>query len=140
MRRSFIVITAVLCFCAAANIAAQGRPDFSGKWMLEQMAPASADRQFPPELMVKQDANTLTITRQGTSVAFKLDGSENKNPAPKGEAVSKATWDGNKLVIVETFPGGGEQKRVMSMEGGNLVIEITEPGRSSAFKLVFKKG
>ncbi len=74
----------------------------------------------------------LTITRmQGdqavtVTVIYNLDGSETKNTVQgRGgpqEQVSKATWDGNKLVIVQTQNFGGntvEQKRVMWMEGGN---------------------
>ena len=35
-----------------------------------------------------------------------------------------------------------EQRRVLSLEGGNLVIEQTNPGRSGgpAIKVVYKKG
>ena len=145
MRRNLIVIAAVVFFCAAVSMSAQGKPDFSGKWVLEAMVPASAPgAPGVAEFAAKQDAKKLSITRmaagQTVTVVFNLDGSENKNTLPLGEAVSKATWDGNKLVIVETLPTGNEQKRVMSMEGGNLVIEITAPGRGGAVKLVYRKG
>ena len=97
----------------------------------------------------------LTIDRvQGdatVTATYMLDGSESKNTvAGRGgqqEQVSKATWDGNKLVIVTTINAGGnnvEQRRVMSMEGGNLVIEQTAPGRGggepTTTKVVYKKG
>ena len=39
MRRNFIVVAAVLLFCAAVSVSAQGKPDFSGKWVMD---PASA--------------------------------------------------------------------------------------------------
>jgi hypothetical protein len=110
---------------------------------------------FGQEFTAKQDAATLTITRtqgdQTVTAVYKLDGSESKNTvAGRGgqqEQVSKATWDGNKLSIVTTLDFGGntvEQKRVLSMEGGNLVIEQTAPGRGggepTTTKLVYKKG
>ena len=62
-----------------------------------------------------------------------------------GEAtdqVSKATWDGAKLVITTTTPNG-DVKRVLSLEGGNLVIETTTPGREggapTTTKVIYKK-
>ena len=150
MRRNVIVIAAVLFFCTAVSMSAQGKPDFSGKWVLELVAPASAPGGLNKEITVKQEANVLAITRmagdQTVTAVFNLDGSETKRGpgGAQGEAVSRATWDGNKLVIVETLSRGGgnagEQKRVMSMEGGNLVMEITAPGRGGAGKLVYKKG
>ena len=110
---------------------------------------------FGQEFTAKQDAKMLTIERvQGDATVtamYMLDGSESKNTvAGRGgqqEQVSKATWDGNKLVIVTTINAGGnniEQRRVLSMEGGNLVIEQTAPGRGggepTTTKVVYKKG
>ena len=56
-----------------------------------------------------------------------------------------ATWDGTTLVIVTQVQVQGqtrEQRRVLSMEGGNLVIQQTNPGRgaSTPIKIVYKKG
>ena len=93
----------------------------------------------------------LTITRmqgdQTVTAMYNLDGSESKNTvAGRGgqqEQVSKAVWDGSKLTITTTV-GQGEQKRVLAMEGGNLVIEQTNPGRGggapTTAKVVYKKG
>ena len=171
MRRNFIVVAVVLVFSAAASLMAQAKPDFSGKWVMD---PASAPAAggggggggrggggggggagFGPEFTAKQDAKMLMITRtqgdQTVMAMYNLDGSESKNTVQgRGgaqEQVSKATWDGNKLVITTTLNFGGnnvEQKRVLSMEGGNLVIEQTAPGRGggepTTTKLVYKKG
>ena len=170
MRRNFLVVAVVLIFGAAASLAAQAKPDFSGKWVMD---PASAPAPpagaggggggggrgggrgggagFGQEFTAKQDATTLTITRmqgdQTVTATYKLDGSESKNTvAGRGgqqEQVSKATWDGAKLVIVTTTQGG-EQRRTIAMEGGNLVIETSQPGRDggapTTAKLVYKKG
>ena len=110
---------------------------------------------FGQEFTAKQDAKMLTTERvQGDATVtamYNLDGSESKNTvAGRGgqqEQVSKATWDGSKLVIVTTINAGGtnvEQRRVLSMEGGNLVIEQTAPGRGggepTTTKVVYKKG
>jgi hypothetical protein len=170
--RTYAIATAFI-MALAIGIYAQARPDFSGKWVMD---PASAPAApagggggggrgggrgggggagFGQEFTAKQDAKVLSITRmQGdqTVVAnYNLDGSDSKNMvAGRGgeqEQVSKAAWDGAKLVITTTLNFGGnaiEQKRTLSMEGGNLVIEQSQPGRDggapTVTKLVYKKG
>jgi hypothetical protein len=67
-------------------------------------------------------------------LTYKLDGSDSKNMMPgRGggdptEQVSKAMWMGDKLVITTTA-ANGEQKRTLSLVGGNLTIESVQPGR-----------
>jgi hypothetical protein len=109
------------------------------------------------EVTISQDATTLTTERmQGQNtvkMVYKLDGSESKNmvamggrggrggadaaaapPAPV-EQLSKASWSGNKVVIVTQQParGGGAPTEVtmaLSLDAsGNLVVENTRPGR-----------
>ncbi len=177
MRRNFLVVAVVLMFGAAASLAAQAKPDFSGKWVMDAAAapapPAGAPAGggggggrgggrgggggFGQEFMAKQDAKMLTITRmQGdatVTTVYNLDGTESKNMvAGRGGGeptaqVSKAVWDGAKLVVTTTINAGGnniEQKRVFAIEGGNLTIETTQPGRDGGpgtpTKLVYKKG
>jgi len=88
---------------------------------------------------------------QAVSTVYNLDGSESKNTTQgRGgpqEQVSKAMWDGAKLMVTTTINAGGnniEQKRVFAMEGGNLTIETTQPGRDGGpgtpTKLTYKKG
>jgi hypothetical protein len=168
MRRNFVVVAVVLMFGAAASLAAQAKPDFSGKWVMD---PASAPAApaggggggrggggrggFGNEFTIAQNAKTLTLTRmqgdQTVTTVYNLDGSESKNTVQgRGgaqEQVSKAMWDGNKLVVTTQIDAGGntiEQKRVFAMEGGNLTIETTQPGRDGGpgtpAKLVYKKG
>jgi len=174
MRSSLRVMAiAVVTMALAASAFAQAKPDFSGKWMMDPAsAPAppagggggggggrgggrGGGAGFGQEFEAKQDAATLTITRvqgdQTVTAVYKLDGSESKNMvAGRGgqqEQVSKATWEGSKLSITTTLNFGGnavEQKRVVSLEGGNLVIEQTAPGRDggapTTTKVVYKKG
>jgi hypothetical protein len=171
MRSSLRVLAiAVVTVALAASAFAQAKPDFSGKWVMD---PASAPAPpaggggggrgggrgggagFGQEFEAKQDAANLTITRvqgdQTVVAVYKLDGSESKNMvAGRGgqqEQVSKAAWEGSKLSITTTLNFGGnaiEQKRLLSLEGGNLVIEQTAPGRDggapTTTKLVYKKG
>jgi hypothetical protein len=51
-------------------------------------------------------------------------------------------WDGAKISITTTA-ANGEIKRVISMEGANMVIETTAPGRGGGepmtTKAVYKK-
>lgn len=110
---------------------------------------------FGQEFTAAQTATTLTITRaqgdQTITETYNLDGSESKNMvAGRGgqqEQVSKAMWDGDTLAIVVTLNFGGntiEQRRVLSLEGGNLVVEQTAPGRGggepTTTRIVYKKG
>ena len=86
-------------------------------------------------------------------VVYKLDGTDSTNMMPGRQGgeptpqVSKAVWDGNKLNITTTANFGGnsiEIKRVVSLEGGNLVLETTLPafgggGQPTTAKAVYKK-
>jgi hypothetical protein len=164
--RFFAVIAMTLAISFAAG--AQDKPDFSGKWVAvdPQAAPANNAAAggsgpggrgrgfqpgFGPEFTVKQDAKTLTITRGGQApqLKYNLDGSESKNTMTRDgqqiEQISTAKWEGNTLVIVTqvNFQGNTrEMRRVLSMDGGNLVIDQTAPGRSggATVKVAYKKG
>ena len=172
MRRNIMGIAVALAVVAALSVSAQGRPDFSGKWAMDPASAPAADAGggggrgggrgggggglgFGQEFTAKQDAKVLTITRmqgdQTITATYNLDGSESKNMvAGRGgqqEQVSKATWDGNRLVIVTSLNFGGnavEQRRVLSIDGGSLVVEQTNPGRgggeATTAKVVYKKG
>ena len=169
-----VLAVAIVAVAFTASVFAQAKPNFAGKWVMDPAsAPApppggapggggggggrggggrgGGGGPFGQEFTATQDAATLTITRmqgdQTVTSIFKLDGSESKNMvAGRGgqtEQVSKAVWEGNKLAITTAGPFG-EQKRVLSLEGGNLVVEQTVAGRDggapTTTKLVFKKG
>lgn len=165
--RFFAVIAMTLAVGFAAG--AQDKPDFSGKWVAVDPQPAPPNNAaaggggprggggrgfqpgFGPEFTVKQDAKTLTITRGGQApvLTYKLDGSESKNTMTRDgqqiDQISTAKWEGNTLVIVTqlTFQGNTrEQRRVLSIDGGNLVIDQTSPGRNgtTTAKVAYKKG
>ena len=154
-----------MILAVGANPGAQAKPDFSGKWVVVDPPPAAGNAGagrsggrgagfqpgFGPEFTVKQDAKTLTITRGGQTapLTYKLDGSESKNSVTRDgqqrEQIAKATWEGNTLVIVTmvNFQNNTrEQRRVLTMEGGTLVIQQTNPGRNggATIKVVYKKG
>jgi hypothetical protein len=129
------LITGIAALTLAVGLAAQAKPDFSGKWTLvpdpnAAAAPAGGGGggggrgggrgggggQFcGQECTVMQDATSLTVTRTTPAgevkAVYKLDGSESKNmQAGRGgqtEVVSKASWDGNKVSISTTRDFGG---------------------------------
>jgi RNA recognition motif-containing protein len=102
------------------------------------------------ECTIAQDATSLTLTRTGPAgeikAVFKLDGSESKNSVAMGQmtmdAVSKATWEGNKLVVTTTADMGGQamtSKATLSLDAtGNLVVE-REGGRGPMAPQTYKK-
>jgi len=164
MRRRFVA-AAIAMVVVAVSLGAQAKPNLSGKWVMDPPpagaanagagragggAPAGFQPGFGAEFTVKQDDKTLSISRgQGTPLIYKLDGSESKNTVTRNgeqqEQTAKATWEGDKLVISTdvNFQGNtAEQRRVLSLENGNLVIEQTNPGRNggAATKIVYKKG
>ena len=167
MRRISFVATAIAAAFLVAGLSAQGKPDFSGKWTLV-VDPAAA----PPaggggggggqrgggrggggaqvcgqECTITQDATSLTVTRTTQAgeqkSVFKLDGSESKNAGRGGDVVSKAMWEGNKIVISTALPGrdggpGTTAKSTVGMTGGMMEIE-TDAGRGPT-KQTYKKG
>jgi hypothetical protein len=146
-----------LTFAFVTVAAAQEKPNISGKWTLD---PASPSVRLPAtavgwgqEFTANQNANTLTVeyTQGKTPVklTYKLDGSNSSNTLPGrgGEPrteASKAVRYGAKLSItITTVTADGntvEVKRVVSLEGGSLIIETTPTGFGGAtMKAVYKK-
>jgi hypothetical protein len=161
MRRISALLSVAAIVMWTVGAYAQAKPDFSGKWVREAPAEGGGGGGgrgggggFGMENTIKQDAKTLTIEYMAggqnptpVKLVFNLDGSAstNKMTGRGGEAtdqVSKATWDGAKISIVTTTPNG-DVKRVISMEGANMVIESTIPGREGGApttnKAVYKK-
>ena len=160
------VSAAVLVLSTASGAFAQKTPDFSGTWTLQPApaAPAAEGRRGggvnpPQQLTLTQDAKTLTMswTQAGrkTTETLNLDGSESKTQIPgvtvEGQPLTawrtqKATWEANRLVVVARENFGGkemEQRRVLSMDGDNLVFELIMPdpqgGNPTVVRVVYKK-
>ncbi len=159
---------AVMIF--TVGILAQGKPDFSGKWAM-QMDPNAqmgggggrggrggggrGGVVGGMEFTITQTADNLKVERaQGQNTVtynIKLDGTESKNTVQgRGgdmDLMSKATWDGGKLSIATTLDfgnGPSTTTQVLSMDGGDLVVETTAPGRGGGdpvtTKTTYKKG
>ena len=168
--KALIAMAAALFLAVPAFVFAQAKPDFSGSWTFDEAksdpAPARAGGGgggggrgggrmggAPATAMtIKQTPAELSIDRttaQGAQTAvYKLDGSESKNTIGMGQATSKATWDGSKLVIAtsQTVQGrGGEitidAKDIYTVDGKTLTIETTRttPGGTQNRKLVYTK-
>jgi hypothetical protein len=154
-----LALTAILAVALAITGYAQ-KPDFSGVWTPEPAAAAPAGGggggrgMGGGPMTVKQTATDLTIERTAGEnkivSTYKLDGSEsvNKMMGRGGEVETKSTakWDGSKLTIVtkQAAPDGTvrESTQTWSLEGGNLVVESTRPGRDGSpmtAKTTYKK-
>jgi hypothetical protein len=151
---------AVAALAFSATVLAQA--NFAGKWTMD---PASAPDpaagggrgggrgMLGQEVTITQDAKTITLEYMGggqnpapVKLVYMLDGSESKNTVMgrggQMEQVSKATWSGQSLVVT-TAMGAGEMKRTLSLQGGNLVVETSAPGRDGGpgmnSKVTYKK-
>lgn len=113
MRKNALIVGALSLVLAATTSQAQGKPNFSGTWTL---CPDATGRGggLGQTASISQDAKTLTLTRTTQAgevkAVYNLDGSESKNMMSmrngQVEQVSKATWEGNKLVITTNFTVG----------------------------------
>src|SRR5262245_22093924 len=127
MRSFSIGLTAAATVLCLATLSAQGKPNFSGKWVREEApAPAAgADagqrRAGGPPMgggggagfscggmcTLTQDATSLKVDRaQGNQTftsTFKLDGTDSKNQMPgqggMTDVITAAKWDGNKITF-----------------------------------------
>jgi hypothetical protein len=156
-----LALTAVLAVALAVTGYAQ-KPDFSGVWTPDAAAAAPAGGggggggrgMAAGPMTVTQKGDTLTIERtmgdNKVSSTYKLDGTEsvNKQMGRGGEIETKSTakWDGSKLTIVTKTPAQDgtvrEASQTWSLEGGNLVIDSTRPGRDGSpmtTKTTYKK-
>jgi hypothetical protein len=117
----------------AAILSAQTRPNFSGAWTLESSTP-SGKVVVSSSQLVKHDGNTLSVGRSERghhSSTYILDGKSHETMIGPVKSVSKAGWEGDKLVIdrADTFPTGVSRstKQVWSLEAsGKLVIVLTD--------------
>lgn len=149
-------VTVLLVLSGAIGAGAQpapakARPDFSGAWAFDQVKSAQPGpdgkvmlaAMLGDEFVAKQDARSLSLTIKSGSLrvdaAYALDGSMSRNmsPGPSGqldvEVMSRASWEGDKLVIVSnsvSIVAGRnvpiETRRVLWIDaGGSLIIERT---------------
>ena len=127
-----VLLAAVIAFASAVGLA-QSKPNFSGTWIV--VTPAEGAGQ---EQEVRHTATTLSKGHAseggGHNATYKLDGTDSRNEITShGEpivTISKALWDGDKVVITSatTYPDGRktETKETWSLDStGRLVIEMS---------------
>jgi hypothetical protein len=162
----------------AATATPQGRPDFSGKWILAPEPPSAAQggarattggmgTGWGSDITVTQDAASLSVEypqygrydmQPPAKLVYALNGSESRNTINAGrgpqELISKAAWEGNRLVITTTYrfaasksnePLTGQTTHALALESpGVLVVETTRGavmgGEASVTRSVYKKG
>ena len=149
---SGLVLLMLVAVGAAAQPApAKARPDFSGTWAFDQMKSAQPGpdgkvmlaAMLGDEFIARQDSVTLAFTITAGSLrveaAYKLDGSESRNTSPGAygqpavDVISRASWEGDTLVIVSSSVSvllgqhvPIQTRRVLRIDpGGNLIIERT---------------
>jgi hypothetical protein len=154
MTRALTLSLALLVL--GATLAAQAKPHFAGTW---KPAPGAAAGDSPfalSEMVVAEDAKTMTVTATGQMGVFKttynLDGTEASSPLDFNgnsiERTTKSAWDGDKLQLtaVSNFQGQTfEIKEVWTLApDGTLTVETTRPdfqggGAPTTTKAVYKK-
>jgi len=163
MRRNALVVGALSLVFAASIAQAQDKPNFSGSWTVIADPNAAGGGGggrgggggLGQAATLTQDAKTLTVTRTTQNgevkLVYNLDGSESKNMVQgrggQTEQVSKANWDGAKLVISTTLTMGENtvtRTQTMSLDAsGQLVVTVSGPGRGGEVMTTtqtYKKG
>jgi hypothetical protein len=159
-----------LLLCTFALAAAQGNVNFSGTWILDKSQ--SDIRQLTGvrggvgngqdaslSMVIEQQGPTLKVTRtlraEGEAKmethTYKTDGTETTNTGFRGESVvTKASWDGDKLLVSSTRTAKVLIKKVtvqskgvwrLSLDGKTLTIDATleTPRGEQRVKGVFHK-
>jgi hypothetical protein len=144
----------VTLFSLAGTIAAEGKPDFSGRWVLVNAAESASAAAH--ELVVRESfeapVTVMTVERRSEigvhsdTYRIGLSGGMVGGLAADGRGTAtrfSVTWDGDKLVI-ETGSYSGptresgpysEHNEVWSLDSqGRLVITVTDRGTATELR------
>ena len=158
--RRMMVFVVALTVILAAVLSAQGRPNFSGTWKFMASTPAN----YPgsngwgvpsPTVVITQSPTEFTIESgqfgaTPMKVVYKLDGSDTIWEAPSSSqsgstAVvkwrTKASWDGNRLVLYTWNTALNQMRDILSLADGRLtIVRATEqPGPSTNATLTYNR-
>ena len=146
MRVRTLAALAVAVALLSAAVAAQRKPDFSGKWQIDLARSKGGTGLASRDLVIviTQDATTMKIEQSGMpTIVYRLDGTPARNPRPGrgGEATYTSVWEADRLVTTVT---GGQpgQKESRYMERDEMVDAATlhsAIGPTFARKLYWKK-
>jgi hypothetical protein len=159
LTRTLVLVLAVGVVLPAA-LSAQARPNFSGTWKFASSAPAN----YPgsngwgvpsPTVVLTQTPVELTIESgqfgaNPMKVVYKLDGSDTIWEAPSSSQSgstaivkwrTKASWDGNRLVLYTWNTALNQMRDIMSLADGRLtIVRATEqPGPSTNATLTYQR-
>src|SRR4030095_9298899 len=138
-----IALLVTLALAASSAALAQGRPEMSGRWLLNYersgrgVTGNSPDVVFPRELTVTQSPTEISVRRASVrqapfSAVYKLDGSRIKVDAPAGiTETAEAKFDGATLVI--------SYRRSYSSPAGDVVTDYREDWTVNGNVLTVKK-
>ncbi len=161
--------TMTLLLLGVGVVAAQAEPQFAGSWVLDRSQSQFPthegrdqdrrdDQAQPPEvkLVVEQHGTMLKVSRtmtRGTrersmTDTLVADGSDQTHQGYRGNAVTRAAFEGDRLVVTQTHVKKGEQgDRTMSRQsiwtlspdGRVLTIDTTmhSPRGDRAMKTVY---
>jgi hypothetical protein len=163
MSARILTVAALLATVALQPANAQAKADFSGTWKLnvEKSDPmqggggGGGGGGMAAPITITQSGGKLVIEskrgEQTVTSTYNLDGSESVNPGMRGgETKSKATWDGNNLVISSessfTGPNGAmtvtsKDVRSLSSDGKTMTVVSTRqtPNGETTTKRVYDK-
>ena len=160
MTRRIVVLLIAFAVSLPAAVGAQGRPNLSGTWKFM----ASTPPNYPgsngwgvpsPTMVVTQTATELAIESgqfgaTPMKVIYKLDGSdtiwEGPSSSQSGSTAivkwrTKASWDGNRLVLYTWNTALNQMRDIMSLSDGRLAITraTEQPGPSTNATLTYSK-
>ena len=169
--RTIGIVTALTLVLGAGAVQAQ--PLLAGSWVLDRSQSQlptwhgrghdtqAAPQGTPPEikLLVEQQGNVLKATRamargnteRSTSVTYVTDGTDQTYQGHRGNSVTRAVFEGDRLVVTKTHTMLGQQgERTMSREalwtvspdGKVLTIDTTfqSPRGTRTVKAVYLRG
>lgn len=147
MRKWFSIkaLLIALGFSITLRAAGPGR-DFSGKWVLDQVASRiRAFAEVETSLAVSQDEGGIRCSMPGAQWSYALDGSETRIRVGEELRKSIAKWEGSALLI-DTLVSGAQSYTVMdrwklSADGDTLTItrQVVRASGQTEGTLVFRR-
>jgi len=163
--------TMTLLLLGVAVVAAQAEPKFAGSWVLDRSqsqfpthegrghgAPSPQAQPAQVTLMVEQHGNTLKVTRTMTmgsrersmTDTLVTDGSDQTHQGYRGNVVTRAAFEGDRLVVTRTHVKKDDQSDqtmsrqsiwTLSPDGRVLTIDTTFHSRRGdrAMKIVYQR-
>ncbi len=146
-----LIIAAIVCLCASIA-GAQNKPNFSGAWKMNPQKSKFAGGG-PDNILIKIDhkepafAEDWSISTPNGDRSFQAkyttDGKETEQEVMGRTAKTKATWDGDALVV-EWHSEGRFFKRKISLSADGktmtkIVSQSTDSGDQKEDTVVFEK-